>query len=336
MPAYHCGSEVEAVRLTGAEVAFYRVDATLQVDRSDLERVARSSDVTYLISYFGFPLAEPPAGNRVIADVAHGLFSGDPGGPLGSVGLRQGGSAASVPAGPAVAAAIFCPRKSLGVPDGGAVLVAGEALLPAPGCPGRRATLRSTASLLGAGTALSSWPVLRGVAGAMMTKASRGDAALAAGTLTETVIGGWDLRVDDMEAAASAPSRLSRWLIDRSEAAGVRDRRRANYEFLSGKLGDACPQMFRLLPPGTCPLYLPVMAEDRQAALVELRAKGIRAIEVWPVPHPLLDRSRFSELEPLRNGLLGLPVHQDLRPWHMKVVAEAARSAGLDRDVPVV
>src|SRR5436305_3647488 len=105
MPAYHCGSEVEAAHLAGVELDFYRVDAQLRVDPEDLARAAAASDATYLISCFGFPMPEldvgpptrPPAG-RVIEDAAHGLFSADGDGrPLGSRGD----------------AAVFCPRKSL-------------------------------------------------------------------------------------------------------------------------------------------------------------------------------------------------------------------------------
>jgi hypothetical protein len=47
---------------------------------------------------------------------------------------------------------------------------------------------------------------------------------------------------------------------------------------------------------------------------------------VWPVPHPLLDRQRFAELEPLRAGLLALPVHQALGEREMARVLEAARA----------
>src|SRR5436305_4527004 len=87
MPAYHCGSEVEAAHLAGIELDFYRVDAQLRVDEDDLARAAAASDATYLISCFGFPMPDPPAGTRVIEDAAHGLFSRDADGrPLGSRG----------------------------------------------------------------------------------------------------------------------------------------------------------------------------------------------------------------------------------------------------------
>src|SRR5947209_8129254 len=50
MPAYHCGSEVEAARLAGLEVEFYRVAPDLNADADDLARAAERCDATYLIS----------------------------------------------------------------------------------------------------------------------------------------------------------------------------------------------------------------------------------------------------------------------------------------------
>ncbi|MDQ6915908.1 MAG: DegT/DnrJ/EryC1/StrS family aminotransferase, partial [Actinomycetota bacterium] len=122
MPAYHCGSEVEAAYLAGVDVDFYRVDGQLRVDVDDLARAAEGADAVYLISQFGFPMADPPAGARlVIEDAAHGLFSFDPDGrPLGARGD----------------AAVFSPRKSLGLPDGGAVVVGEGAVRPVEGRPG--------------------------------------------------------------------------------------------------------------------------------------------------------------------------------------------------------
>jgi len=311
MPAYHCGSEVEAARLAGLEIDFYRVDARLQVDEEDLARAAAGADATYLISHFGFPMAAPPAGGPVVEDVAHGLFSAAPDGPLGSRGD----------------AAVFCPRKSLGVPDGGAVLVR-EGRAPAPhGRPGGRAMLRSTISLAAARAALSRLTPVRAGAAALIGRASRSDAAAREGTLTEAVIGEWDLEVRDMEAAAAAPSRLTAHLVARHDAAAIRERRRRNYAVLSDALGDHTLEPFRALPDGTTPLYFPLLAPDRDAAIARLLGHGVRPLEIWPVPHPLLDRRRFAELEPLRRGLLALPCHQALGEGHMAAVAAAAQAA---------
>jgi dTDP-4-amino-4,6-dideoxygalactose transaminase len=311
MPAYHCGSEVEAAHLRGCEVAFYRVDAQLRVDEEDMRRVAVESDAVYLISDFGFPMPEAPAGFPVIEDAAHGLFSLDPAGrPLGSLGD----------------AAVFCPRKSLGVPDGGAVLVRDGSPRTVDRRPAAKAMVRSTTSLAAARVALSRVGPLRRAASRAIRRASIGDAAAREGELTDVVIGEWGLEPEDMENAAGRPARLTSALVRRADPERVRAHRRHNYALLAGELAELAPEPFRALPDGTAPLYFPARARDRERAIAALLEHGVRPLEVWPVAHPLLDRSRFAELEPLRSGLLALPVHQALSDAHMERVLDAARA----------
>src|SRR5205085_4986392 len=172
MPAYHCGSEVEAAHLAGVQIDFYRVDGQLRVDADDLARAAAGADAVYLISHFGFPMAEVPGDARlVIEDAAHALFSADPAGrPLGSRGD----------------AAVFAPRKSLGVPDGGAALVGrSRALRDVDGRPARGAMLRSAASLTAGWAALSRVPQVRRAAAGLIERTSRTDTAAREGQLTE-------------------------------------------------------------------------------------------------------------------------------------------------------
>lgn len=312
MPAYHCGSEVEAARLAGLEVEFYRVDWQLRVDEEDLARVAARCDAAYLISNFGFPMPTPPAGGPVIEDAAHGLFSADGETRLGSQGE----------------AAIFCPRKSLGVPDGGAVLARdGRSISPTAGRPDAAPMLRSLASLAAARAATSRMPGLRSAAAALLTRASRGDAAAREGTLTETVIGEWGLELSDMEAAAQGPAPLTAYLCRRANGGRIRALRRRNYELLAAELAQLAPEPFRELPGGVAPLYFPIRASDRDTSIARLLESGVRALEIWPVAHPLLDRDRFSELEPARRELLALPVHQSLGEWQMRRVLDAAKRA---------
>ncbi len=311
MPSFHCGAEVDAARLAGVEVVFYRVTPSLEVDEDDLAKVAAGVDAVYLISHFGFPLPARPPNVLVVEDVAHGMFSeaGD-GTPLGS----------------GADAAVFCPRKSLGVPDGGAMLMGAGA--PEPhGRPPAKGVARSVVSLLAGRAALSGHAAIREPAVAALAKVSRADTAAAEGRLTEAVIGEWGMEVADVERAASRPSRLTERIVaglDGDVGAAIRDRRRANYAVLVDSLGPLCPERYQTLPPGVCPLYFPVRCPDRSAVIARLLRYGVRAIEIWPVAHPLLDRARFAEQDPLRRELLALPVHQDMQAWHVDLVADAA------------
>jgi dTDP-4-amino-4,6-dideoxygalactose transaminase len=310
MPAYHCGSEVEAARLAGVEVVFYRVLPTLQADENDLLRAAKETDATYLISYYGFPMPPLPPGVRVIEDAAHALYSYDGGAAIGSRGD----------------AAVFCPRKTLGVPDGGAVLVR-DGKIEAAGRPPWKRMARSVASQGMGWAAQSRAGVLRAPATKVFSKVSRTERAVAAGTLTETVIGEWSLDVADLEIAASKCSRVTEWAVHGTDGRRIRDQRRRNYRILLDAIPEVCLAPFRDLPDGVAPLYYPVRVPERDRTIAELQKRGVRALEIWPVPHPLLDRSAHSELDPLREELLALPVHQGLSEWHMEQVAAAAKEA---------
>ena len=174
--------------------------------------------------------------------------------------------------------------------------------------------------------ALSRVGPLRRAASRAIGRASIGDTAAREGELTDVVIGEWGLEPEDMENAAGRPARLTSALVRRADPERVRARRRHNYALLAGELAELAPEPFRALPEGTAPLYFPALARDRDRAIAALLERGVRPLEVWPVPHPLLDRARFAELEPLRNGLLALPVHQALSDLHMERVVEAARA----------
>ena len=317
MPAYHCGSEVEAAHLAGCEIDFYAVDANLQADPDDLARAADGADAVYLISCFGFPPPQAPSGARaVVVDAAHALFSLTPDGR---------------PVGEGADATIFCPRKSLGVADGGALLVRDRPTPENP--PGRmppKAAARSFASLVINRVAAAPVPPLRAAARRLLGATSVGDAAAREGTLTETVIGEWGLEPADLEVAASRPAPLTQWVSLRADGAEIRARRRRHFQTIVAGLGDLAelvPEPFRRLPDGTAPLYVPIRATDRDRALVALLDGGVRALEIWPVPHPLLDRDRHAELEPARSELVALPVHQTLTPQDLEAIVAATRRA---------
>jgi dTDP-4-amino-4,6-dideoxygalactose transaminase len=249
----------------------------------------------------------------VIEDAAHGLFSRDAAGR--ALGARGD-------------AAVFCPRKSLGTPDGGALLLCdeGRRMDAVAGRPDGRAMARSVASLVAGRAAMARPRLVRARAAEAIGRASRTDAAAREGTLTETVIGEWGLEPADLDAAARSPSRLTAAAVTRVDGDAIRARRRANYEALRDELAELTLEPFRELPEGICPLYFPVLAADRGAAIAELLDHGVRALEVWPVPHPILDRERFAELEPARQGLLALPVHQAMQDRHVERVLVAAKA----------
>jgi hypothetical protein len=212
------------------------------------------------------------------------------------------------------------------VPDGGAVVVANGALRRVDRRPPGRPLLRSAAALTAGRAALSRIGAVRRAAARLIERTSRTDTAAREGQLTETVIGEWGLEPDDMENAAGHPARLTAWAIPRVDPEAIRARRRRHYTALLAELAELAPEPYRALPEGVVPLFFPARARDRDAAIARLLDHGVRALEVWPVPHPVLDRRRFAELEPVRDGLLALPLHQSMNERHVERVLDAARA----------
>ena len=61
---------------------------------------------------------------------------------------------------------------------------------------------------------------------------------------------------------------------------------------------------------------------------------GVRAVNLWSVPHPTLEVTEFPGAAILRTGMLLLPLHQELRPSDLDRIVSAAR-ASLGTPAPV-
>jgi hypothetical protein len=114
MPAYHHGSEVEALLRTDLTCRFYDVGPSLRPDARALdELIGPRTRALYLIHYLGFAQNAPgwsrwcrERGLLLVEDVAQGWLASVQGRPLGSFGDM----------------AVFSFSKAVGVPEGGALL----------------------------------------------------------------------------------------------------------------------------------------------------------------------------------------------------------------------
>ena len=313
MPAYHCGSEVEAARLAGLAIDFYRVDPELRVDRDDLERVAAGCDAVYLISNFGFPMTAPVAGvvddrgcraravlgrGRRAARVARrrgGLLPAQIAG-RGRRRRRAGAFRRSADgyAGPArrsrdaalVRLADACARRD----RAGSGRAAGRGRRPDPRQPRRRRRARG----------LADRDRDRRVGSRGRRHGGGGPGAGAADGIC--------LPPSRRRADPRAPPAQLR-------AAGRRACR-------AGAGADARAARRR------CAALLPAARrrprrDDRAAALAAAcgRSRSGRCRTRCSI------RNRFRELEPARHELLALPVHQSLGDWQMQQVLAAAKAA---------
>lgn len=289
VPAYHHGSEVEALRRLGVRCVFYDLTDDLEPDLPDDPGQVRG---LYLIHYLG--LAQDVErwrawcdhrGLLLIEDVAQGWLGARAGTSLGSRGDL----------------AIFCLYKTVGVPDGGAVV-------------GRVPVARPQGA-----ASHSVVPVLRRHGAHLASRVSL------VGSLRRRVERPYDPAADfdlgdpDVSAAA-ATTRLA----PRLGRPSVAHRRAANYDYLSQRL----PRASGFPEAGEAsPFAFPMATHDKSRILSALAERGVEALDLWSVPHPSLQPDEHPRARALRAEVVALPVHQELRRADLeRIVAEVERA----------
>jgi len=281
-PAYHHGSEVEALFRAGLGCRFYEGGDNLAPNEEELESVLSARvRALYLIHYLGFPQDAArwrrwcdERGLLLLEDAAQGWLATSDGVPLGSLGDLS----------------IFCLYKTVGVPDGSALLC------------------RVPASRADGSPSLQSGPLFRRHAAWL---AGRSSTIAQMSRLRKPAP--YDLNEDfGLGDADRPPSTALEFLLRRLVDPGTAGRRRANYELLLGDLGDSVPAPFGSLPAGASPFAFPLYAESKEEVLERLARSGIRALDFWSIPHPALPTERFPRATELRERLVALPVHQEL------------------------
>ena len=293
MPAYHHGSEVEAVRQAGATPVFYGGTERLAPSESELESLTGpTTRALHLTHFLGFP---PEAdrwrrwcderGLALIEDAAQAWLALSAGRPVGAAGDL----------------AVFCLYKTVGLPDGAATVCRAE--LPETRDSTGRAVLPTAKRAV-------AWAAQK--AGPSRRLAARGSAS-----------GGFD---PETAFAVGDPTRppasSSLQLLPRFDFEAAAHARRLNYERLLLGIGDRVPPPFDALPSGAVPWLFPIAAEDKAGMLAHLRAGGVSPLDFWSVPHPALDAAGFPSIAERRATTIGLPVHQGLRPRDIDRIAD--------------
>jgi perosamine synthetase len=304
VPAYHHGSEVEALVQAGLTCRFYAGTATLAPNEDELDAlVGGRTRALLLIHYLGFPQDAPwwrdwchERGLVLVEDAAQAWLARTADGPVGSFGE----------------VAVFCLYKMFGLPDG-AALVAPE--------PAEDGSLRTTTGLGLLARRHLAW--LRSRVPLEQNGASQ--VASSAGTTPDE-----EFALGD---PGLGPARTTVGALRRVAGDDASTQRRANYEQLQGRLAELVPPPFRELPSGASPFVFPVATSAKPEALCSLAAAGIRAFDFWSIPHPSLPAHEFPLALALRREVIGLPVHQELRPVDIDRIVETVRAAMPERTV---
>jgi dTDP-4-amino-4,6-dideoxygalactose transaminase len=242
-------------------------------------------------------------GSILIEDCALSLLSEPGGKPLGAYGDYS----------------VFCLYKTLPVPNGGLLvqnrnILGNLAALELQRCPqttaiGRSAelaleALRSRADYIG--------KVLFGIKRVV-------GRLLRAADVRHVPIGniGWNL--GDVNVAMSS---ICNTVMKRLDYDGIRRKRRENFLLLRQKLEGRVSMLRKDLDEGVCPLFFPILVQDKHAAARALWQRGIGAVEFWNEVHPLADQDSGPEAQYLRAHVLELPIHQDVGPSQVEYIAD--------------
>lgn len=316
VPAYHHGVEIGALAAAGARLRFVRVDARMRLDLADAERkLGPRTRALYVIHYAGFaqPMDDVLALARrrdlaVVEDCALSLLAAEGTRPLGSRGQLG----------------VFCFYKTLPVPNGGALVVNDPAVVGAPALPDPAPALSTLSHA--AGGLLANLALRAGEPGEVVRAGVRRAYAAARGASglqpVSTGTPAFDPGLVDL-----GMSGLSSFLAARLDAPAIVAARRRNYFLLLGRLRERVPPVFGELPAGACPLFYPLVVEDKAAVAARLAARRVETVDFWRDAHPLCPAGEFPEAEALRRRVLELPVHQDLSPEDVANVASAVEEA---------
>lgn len=318
-PAYNCGSEIDPILCSGASVNLYRVDHAARIDLNDLEgRISKKTRVIYVTHYFGMPqpLDEIKAlcrDNKIhlIEDCALSLFSSD-----GQIRLGTQGDIS-----------VFSFRKTLPVPDGGAIVI-NNPDLPAGDWKRHKPPMLSLSRKMlslakryilhtssKTGVLYSSlWSLLR------RTHPGYDDEGKFDTFFPEMPSNDYyDTKLDNQDISG-----ISRRMLRTFDGVDIRSRRRENFQRYLDLLSscEGVEPLYRELSSGACPLHFPVFVQRRDTVCRALNALSIDAIAWWSGYHRSLPWPEYPDACLLKDRILVLPVHQGLSDSHIEFICE--------------
>ncbi|MBA7656252.1 dTDP-4-amino-4,6-dideoxygalactose transaminase [subsurface metagenome] len=332
VPAYNCGSEIDPLLHHGLTIVPYRVSQSAQIDVKDIRsRVSRRTRAVYVTHYFGFPqrLEEivhfcRERGLFLVEDCALALFSRAVDGFVGRMGD----------------VAIYSFRKTVPVPDGGAVVINNPSLKMVGPLeqPSLAPVLAALIPSLGRSAERWSHIEWNGIERAYRSvkyginrlykerrpSGTQGEFVKVGGVARPSL--SWQDHYDP-RISHWAMSTISKRIIANINPQEVVARRRANFQYLLEALRDVAQvePLFEQHPEGVCPTAFPVLTERRSQLYTGLTQRGIGAIEWWSGYHPGICWDEFPEASYLKAHIVALPVHHELDRDDMAYLAASVR-----------
>lgn len=320
VPAYNCGTELDALLYTGAKLVGYSVSRDCKIDLADIaSRKTSNTRAVYIIHYFGWeqPMSDlrrwcDEQGLLLIEDCALALFSNGESNRIGRMGD----------------AAIYSLPKTLGFSHGGLLSLPKSRVDQQPRlAPAGLSTLlteikqSSKAAILGSFDRFGSYGLLLSARARRQDQNQQASSSNARPEMPESYYFNPKIHAD----RAIQPQTYA--LAGSLSPQKIVSRRRTNYLRLSETLSgiEEVAPLYRTLPDGVCPLSFPVTVANRDACVETLQARGIAAYPWWAGFHRNgMDWSLFPDASWLKQHLLTLPIHQGLDDRHIDYVARTA------------
>jgi perosamine synthetase len=321
-PAYHCGSEIDALLKSGVQVTLYDVDRDCNINITDIKnRITSKTRAIYITHFFGFPqdvvkVKQFCEQNKLylIEDCAMSLFSCNGTEIIGSMGDI----------------AVFSLAKTLPVPDGGLLVINNAALgklfiemqQPPLSISIRRLLPFIKSNLL---IFLSRNTLLHPFYSILFNILNSHRIAMAE---KELHIPDKSMMSDDLyynnAHSKFAMSHFTNRMLNAFLPDEIKLIRRRNYCLLANILHDQenLSILHPELPDGVCPLNFPIITENRDSVRLELYKRGIDADAFGKCYHKNYSLHDYPDSNYLKNHILSLPIHQNLDAESIRYIAD--------------
>ena len=302
IPAYMCNSTIKPLRNLGYNIIFFDVKEDLNCDLNIIESLIRSSNVKAILSvhYFGFPCDLDALVKLckqydviVIEDCSHSYLTKISGRSVGYFGDM----------------AIYSMRKTLAIPDGGALKL-NVGILLNPQVIVKKMHWFKEVLYLGS-RVLESIICFIGFPNLYSTKIDWVKKIIMNIGRSEN----GNANLTDRATPIKGSFQLKAYLHDRDYTSYVIERRQDNYNLLvreAKKLGFKV--LFSELPDGCVPQFF-ILVDETHQLTPWLREQGIGAV-VWPGPELPQEISSITDNFPITNylndNLVMLPIHQSV------------------------
>jgi hypothetical protein len=118
-----------------------------------------------------------------------------------------------------------------------------------------------------------------------------------------------------------AMSSISSAVMGGLEYGQIRRKRRENFLHMQRRLEGRVTMLRKDLKEGVCPLFFPILVQDKPSAARALWRRGIGAVEFWN-RDPRSDCDGGPDAQYLRAHVLELPIHQGVDPLQVDYIAD--------------